>query len=319
MTALATAFKTFESKGNREDLQNAIYNIDPTDVPFTSNAGRGRMKATLTEWQIDSLDAATTDNAQLEADDVTQYPTLTPTTRVGNYAQISRKLLAISDRLEEVDRAGRESEEAFQTIKKIKSLKRDIETIILDNHASSAGAAATAPVTAPLPAWLKTNIVMGAGGVNPTYTSGVPGAARTDGTTAAFTEVMLQTAMAAAFNSGSMPDTLMVGAGNKRVVSTFSGIATKTIQQTAVKPAAIIGSADFYVSEFGTLAVVPNRFQRNRDAWLLDFDFVSLLFLRNFRTTKLAKSGDAEKRMILVDWALKVHNEAALAAVYDLT
>jgi hypothetical protein len=238
---------------------------------------------------------------------------------VGNYAQISRKLLAIADTLEEVDRAGRESEEAYQTVKKLKSLKRDLEKIVLDNHASNAGAAGTARVTAPLPAWLKTNTVKGAGGVDPTYTSGVPGAARTDGTSAAFTETMLQNAMAAAFNSGANPDTLMVGAGNKRVVSTFTGIATKTIQQTAVKPAAIIGAADFYVSDFGTLAVVPNRFQRNRDAWLLDFDFVSILFLRSFKTVKLAKTGDAEKRMIVVEWALKVHNEAALAAVYDLT
>jgi hypothetical protein len=165
---------------------------------------------------------------------------------------------------------------------------------------------------------VKSNVDKHATGTNPTYTSGVPNDTRTDGTVRAFTETILQNVMQACFASGAYPDTLMVGPHNKTVVSTFAGVATKTIQQTAVKAAAVIGSVDFYVSDFGTLAVVANRFQRERDGWFLDFDFVSFAFLRKFRTVKLAKTGDAEKRMLVVEWSLKVHNEAALGLAADL-
>src|SRR5262249_52157800 len=101
--------------------------------------------------------------------------------------------------------------------------------------------------------------------------------------------------------------------------SGFSGVATKTFYQSAVEETAIIGAADVYVSDFGTLAIVPNRFQRSRDAWLIDPEYASIAYLRPFMTEALAKTGDAEKRMLLVEWGLKVHNEAAHAGIFDLT
>jgi len=36
-------------------------------------------------------------------------------------------------------------------------------------------------------------------------------------------------------------------------------------------------------------------------------------------TVELAKTGDAEKRMILVEYGLIVKNEAACGAIYDCT
>jgi hypothetical protein len=80
----------------------------------------------------------------------------------------------------------------------------------------------------------------------------------------------------------------------------------------------VIGAVDVYVSDFGTVSFVPNRFQRNRDALVLDFDYIQFLTLRNFETEDLAKTGDATKKMIIVEWALKVKNEAGLAGVFDL-
>jgi hypothetical protein len=318
MAILTNTVQTYDRKGLRESLSNMIYNISPTEVPFMSNAGRGSAKATLEEWQTDALAAVDTANRAIEGDDITTFPSDSATTRVGNYLQISRKLVIVSDTVEEVDKAGRKSEEALQLAKRAKELKRDMEAICLDNQAGSAGSSSTGRQIATLGAWAKTNVDKDAGGTNPTYTTGVPNAARTDGTVRTFTETILKAVMQSCFNNGANPDTLMVGPFNKGIVSAFTGIATKTIQQTAVKASAIIGAADFYVSDFGTLAVVANRFQRERDAWFLDFSYVSVAFLRKFRTTKLAKTGDAEKRMIVAEWTLKVHNEAALGLAADL-
>ena len=85
------------------------------------------------------------------------------------------------------------------------------------------------------------------------------------------------------------------------------------------KPTAIIAAIDVYVDDFGVLKVIPNRFQRARDAWFIDYEFVAISHLRPFRTIKLAKTGDAEKRLLLVEWTLKIKNEAALGLAADLS
>jgi hypothetical protein len=114
----------------------------------------------------------------------------------------------------------------------------------------------------------------------------------------------------------------MVGPANKQLVSTgFSGIATRNIDiaVAAAKPMASIAAIDVYVSDWGAVRIIPNRFQRDRDAWILDMDYVGLKILRPMQTIPLAKTGDAEKRMMLIEWTLCVKNEAALGLCADLS
>lgn len=320
MTIVTNTFTTYDAKGIREDLSDAIYNISPKDTPFISNIKKGQATQPLFEWQTDTLAAADTTNAKLDGDDLTTFTAVTATVRIANYCQISRKDVIISGTLEASDKAGRKSELAYQLAKRAAELKRDMEAIALSNQPAVSGSTSVARQSASLQAFLFTNIAnKQSGGADPVYTN-VPIQARTDGTTPiTFTEAMLQTAMAAAYTQGGKPEMLMVGAFNKQKVSGFSGVATKTFYQSAVEETAIIGAADVYVSDFGTLSVVPNRFQRGRDAFLIDPEFASIIFLRPFITEPLAKTGDAEKRLLLVEWGLKIHNEKAHAAVVDLT
>jgi hypothetical protein len=307
--------------GLRESLHDVIYDITPEDVPFMSGMGQGpRAKQTLEEWQTDSLAAADGTNAQLEGDDAS-FSTPAATTRVGNYCQISRKTLILSNTLEVVDKAGRKSELAYQMMKRGKELKRDMETIFLRAQAGDAGGVGTARTLAALNAWLKTNADLGTSGAVPTYTSGVPGAVRTDGTNRAFTETILKAVVESAWTNGGSPDVLMVGPVNKQKVSAFSGIATRNYDLSNVdpRPTAVIASADVYVSDFGTFRVIPNRFQREEDGWLIDFDLVEARFLRPIQEVKLAKTGDAEKRMIVAEYTLCVKQEAGLGICGDLT
>ena len=137
----------------------------------------------------------------------------------------------------------------------------------------------------------------------------------------AFTETILKTVLSSGYNEGAEFSTLMVGPFNKGVVSGFAGIATRNYDLSNVSPraTAIIASADVYVGDFGVLRVIPNRFQRERDAWLFDWNMVSISMLRPFQVRKLAKTGDAEKRLLNVEWTIRVDNEAGLGGIFDLT
>jgi len=310
-------YKTYESVGNREDLTDVIYNISPTDTPFMSSVGKTKATAVYHEWQTDSLADASTANAVVEGADATSA-TLAPTTRVGNRTQISQKTIQIAGTLESIDKAGRKSEKAYQLSKASSELKRDMEKILLSNQAAVTGDASTARKLGSLQAWLETNYV-GAG------TAGADGTtARVSGTDAAFTETMLKSAVKAAYEQGGNPSVLMVTPTQKQVVSGFAGIAEQRYQAPSNAPTTIVGAADVYLSDFGTLSVVPNRFMsadaddNGEVAFVLDPEYASIAYLRPFATNELAKTGDSEKTQLLVEYTLEVKNEKAHAIIADL-
>ena len=314
MAIVANTFTRYSAIGIREDLSNVIYNISPEETPFISNIGRESVKNTFYEWQTDSLAAADAANAALEGDDVGSFNAVNPTSRIGNYTQISTKNVIISGTVEALDKAGRRSELTYQLAKLGSELKRDMESALLANQSPVAGNTTTARRTAGLPAFLKTNTNFGATGANNVGIS-----ARTDGTQRAFTETLLKDVIAKVWASGGTPKMLMVGAFNKQAASAFDGIATRFRDVPAGQQAQIVGAADVYVSDFGTVNIVPNRFQRARDAFVVDPQYASMAVLRPIQQMELAKTGDAEKRLMLVEYGLKVNNEAAHGIVADLT
>lgn len=319
MTIVTNSATTYGLKGIREELENRIYNISPEETPFMSNCGRGDLENVFFEWQQDAL-VAPAANAQLEGDDSFALDAVVPTVRLGNYAQISRKSVVVSATAEVVNKAGRKSELAYQLAKKSAELKRDMESIFIGANQSGAvvGSNTVPRNTAGMLAWLKTNVDMGTGSAaNPSYTN-LPSALRTDGTTRNFTETILKNVHQLAWTTGGTPRTLMVDGPQKQTVSGFTGIATRTFQQTDKVVAAIIGAADVYVGDFGSISVVPNRFQRHRDAWFLDWKYLTIKYLRKFQQVPLAKTGDGEKRMIVVEYGLEVAHEGTCGLAADL-
>lgn len=317
MTLTNNAFTSYDAKGIREDLSDLISNISPTDTPFMNGIGKMGAENVKFEWQTDSLVAATTNNAQIEGDDITTYDTTAATTRVANYAQISRKTVVISGTEEVLNKAGRKSELAYQLTKKTKELKRDMETILCANQASTAGTAGAARTTGTLRAWISTNSSLGASGVNGGYvaTTGLVSTA-TDGTQRALTETLLKVVVKTTFAAGGDPNMLMVGPFNKQVVSGFTGNNTR-MQDTSDRK--LITSIDVYRSDYGTFNVVPNRFQRERDAFLLQTDKWKVAYVRPLNVKELATTGDAQKRLIIAEYGLMSANEAASAVIADLT
>lgn len=319
MALPTNALATYESIGNREDLSNYIYRIDPTDTPFISSIEREKAKAVNHEWQTQALAAASASNAQLEGDDISA-DAVVPTVRLGNTCQISRKSAQVSGTQQAVDHAGRENELDYQVMLKGMELKRDMETIVVGtNQAKATGNDTTARKTASVLSWIKTNTskaTAGTAGVDPAAADGT--GIRTDGTQIAFTEARMKTVLSAIWTAGGKPDLIMTGAFNKQVFSTFTGRSTPMEEAKTKK---ITASVDAYESDFGKLKIVANRFQRARDVLILETEKWALAPLngRDMLSIPLARTGDTERRAVVTEYALVARNEKSSGGVFDNT
>jgi hypothetical protein len=319
MAVPAGVFKTYEAIGNREDLTDAIYNISPTDTPFLTRLPRVKAKARSHEWQTDSLASAAT-NVHLEGDDssIANGETSTPTVRLKNHCQIFKKTMQVSGTQETVDKAGRDSEIAYQLMKRGKEIKRDIEWTLTRNEASSLGDAGSVRKLGSLETWLATNFTNKSSGTATYVTAGYSSA--TGNTVASvqkthlgsFSENDLKAVISACWTQGGQPDLILVGPNCKKRISTFTGIADITKEAgTTAKATRIIGGADVYVSDFGEHRVVPSRFSRDSVVLVLDMDYFALAQLRGMTKEKLAKTGDSEKWHLLTELTLESRQEAA--------
>src|SRR4030088_1204080 len=90
MALPTNTFATYEAIGNREDLSDVIYRIDPTETPFMSGIEKEKAAAVNHEWQTQALAAVNTANAQLEGDDAVA-DVATATVRLRHISQSSRK------------------------------------------------------------------------------------------------------------------------------------------------------------------------------------------------------------------------------------
>lgn len=326
MAQVANTYETYDAVGIREELADKIYQISPEETPFLSLIGRKPIATTHPEWQLDTLATPSTSNNQPEGNDWT-YDAITPTTRVGNYAQISEKAIIISATLDETNKAGRKSELAREIAKKGVELKTDMEVTYLSNQASSAGSGngATNRTTGGFRAWIATNddTAGSSGGYN-TSTNVVDAA--TNGSQRAFTKALLDSVILSTYNAGGSPNTLMVSPYVKTVFSTLLDDANIVPLRKALSSGqgTLVAAADTYLSDFGTITVVPNRQMARagasvaRNAFLIDSRMVSHGVFRDVMLHKPAKTGDAEKRVLNVEYALVVNNEAAHGCIADL-
>ena len=313
---------TFSAIGIREDLSNIIYNIAPTETPFLSGCGRETADNTFFEWQTDDLTTAAA-NRSLEGNDPESLA-VAELTRVGNYTQISVKAVQTSGTAEAVDFAGRRSSQAYQLAKRAKEMKRDMEKMLMDNVAAAAGDATTARSTAGLGAWVGTNYHSLGGAPSP---PGLGSACTGDGTdtttdatsTGTLTEAGMKTVIAECFDNGGTPDTILVDSGNKQVISALTqSVSELRTAADRAAPASVVAAVDVYVSDFGTFKIIPDRFQRARDCWFIDFDFWAVAYLRPFRTETLAKTGDSIKQMLVAEYGLMSKNQKSSGFLADV-
>jgi hypothetical protein len=313
MAQPANTFDTYDSVGIREDLSNVIHNISPEETPFYSKAAKKAAKNTLVEWQTDSLRASAV-NAHIEGD-ATTAEARAATTRLGNYTQIFKNAVVVSDSDDNVDNAGRAKEIAYQTLKIAKEQKLDIEKALFANNARAAGNSTTARELAGAPAWLTTNTVAGAGGADPT---GDGTDARTDGTQAAFSQANFDTVMQSIWVAGGKPDTVYLSAFQMNVALGFTG---NNNQRSSVQAGdeRVVKSLAVYVTPWGSVEFMPSRENRSRDVFIMQDNMWEVASLRGTKNVALAKTGDNTTRQVVTELTLCAKNEAANGIIADCT
>jgi hypothetical protein len=317
MPKVTNAFTTYQATGNREDLSNAIYNIDPFDTPVMSAIRRRNVKNRIFDWQTEFLPIVNPNNAQVEGFQLANQPAQ-PTIRQNNVTQISERDATVSGTQEEADAAGKSSEMAHQMAIASKTLKSDLETILCSRQARNDGndSGPTARTTEAFCHWLGRAVDKHAtaGAAVAGVTTGLPVlatdafAAPAAGSQIQITEAMLGAAMQQAYINGASPSLWIVPPGPKRTVSTFTGRSTT---QVLVGKTEVVSTIDVIATDFGRIKVAPSRWVPSDVGLLIDPDYAAVAFFRAFRQYLMARTGDAETRMIVVEWGLEMRNPLA--------
>jgi len=310
-------YTTQTAVGEREQLADVIYRIDPDETPIFSALKKETSNGIFTEWQVQELAGASATNYATEGADASIVAP-TATVRLGNYHQISVKAVAVSKTLDAVEKAGRDREVAYQKVLKSLELRRDIEKSIGDTDVARSGS--DPRKSASLSCWI-TNGSVGAAG---TFAAGVGTNTITAGTARALTLALIEDGMQDAWTDGGNPKMMIASATNRANFSDLSAsgnLVSNDVNMTAAKEVTYVGSTSVFLTDFGTIEVAPSRFLSNDRVFLIDPDFASLATIngRNFAENEIAPTGDAEKFQIVTEWALKIQAPKAHAGIFDLS
>lgn len=324
MAVVANTFTTSQAVGNREELSDVVSRITPEDTPLYSVIEKGKCVSVHPEWETDEL-SPPGENKRQEGEEYT-FGAVTPPARMGNYTQIMRKDWIISGTQEVVDEAGKVQKRKYQRLKKGVELRKDIEFALISAQPSAGG---DTRQLGSLPTWIKTNASRGAGGANGGFNAGTGlTAAPTAGTQRAFSKAILDGVMMQGYNAGANFRHVFVSPYVKSVFVGFMSDANVAPFRYAVSESGqrrtMVATADYYEGPFGTVMVHPNRVMAAsaavaRNGFFVDPDMLSFLWLRKIQDDNdVAKTGDAEKGVIIGEGTLKVHNEAGLGVAADL-
>jgi hypothetical protein len=292
-------YKTYDQVGKREDVEDIIYDISPTETPFLSSIGSGTASATLHQWQEDSLAAVGT-NAAVEGADA-GTASADPTVLKTNNTQIFTKVVQVSGTAESVGKYGRSSELAYQIAKKGKEMKRDIEHAFVGaKQAGTAGDGSTARQLTSYHGQIAAGTTSSNGGTDRT-----------------FTEALLLDVLQSVYEEGGNPNQLQVTPSHSVTVAEFAAASGR--QRDFREGTRLVNVVDIYVSPFGEVSVVPNRFLDANSALVVDTEYWSRAVLRPMQTIVLAKTGDSDKRQMLTELTLVCENSKASGLIDDLT
>lgn len=315
MATVSGQLKDASINGKPRDLMDTIFNVAPSDTPFLSLCGRSEATQTLHEWQTDTL-AAPAANAQLEGADTTTFVE-SNTTELSNKTQILKKAINVSGTAQAIKQAGVSKQYAYQMALRTKELKKDLEFALLSNQLAASEASSTGRKMKGLPCWFDaSNAAFGTNGAAATAN-----AAATAGTTRVPTEAMLKGLLTSVYNNGGNPDCIMMAPAMRvKMSEVLTGGATKMEKAEKKTATAVI---DVYVSDFGTLKLIPNRVQAHETysaaaAYVLDPEYWKVAYLRGFTEEKLSKTGDSMKGHVIVECTLEARNPLSSGMLADL-
>lgn len=306
---MANTYTAYEVIGKKEDVSDIITNISPTTTPFQSMIGKESVSNVLFQWQEDTLASAAA-NAQYDGFDASEVAA-SPTTVRTSYTQILAKAIKVATTTDSINRYGRAKETAYQLSKRAAELKRDLEYVLLNKQAGGAGNLNNLTLTS---IGNSANVAADAARTMKSFQAQVDSTTytalltKTGGTTTAMTETHLNTVLAALFANGADPKYLMIPPGEALNIASYASASGRyRFADNAEADASrrIVNVIDLYVSPFGEVKVILNRFQASDDHLVFDPDMWKLAVLRPWTREPLAKIGDAERHLLVGEYSLK--------------
>jgi hypothetical protein len=323
MAVVTNTFQSTSANGNREELADVVSRITPEATPIYSMIEKVKCDTTHPEWTTEEL-AAPAANIQLEGDDYAFDATVSPD-RLGNYTQIMRKSGIISRTQNKTDEAGSATKVKEQKLKKGVELRKDVEFSIVDANASVAGATRE---SGSLSTWIKTNVSRGGSGANGGFNSGTGlTVAPTNGTLRTFTKTIMDDVMQQGYTSGANFKHMFGSPYIKSVFVTFmsdSNVASFRYAASSGKNNSIVATGDIYEGPHGKIMVHPNRVMSAsaalaRNVFFVDPEYLKFSwFDKIHEDKKVAKTGDAEKFVLIGEGALCTKNEKGLGVAADV-
>lgn len=295
--AQASAIKTYDAAGNREDLTNLVVMVSPEKTPLWSGAAKVQAKGTYHEWQTDTLTAATT-NYQIEGADFS-FTIPDARTRTGAYTQIFTKTLEVSGSQLDVDIAGVENEFSYQMKKRMKEMATDIEKALFTGTGNS-GASGTARQLKGIFSWIATN----------SNTGSATG-------TQALTEALFNDLLQTVYDAGGSPDAAYCNSWQKRKISSFA--TSNTRYQEPGMEGKLYNFVSAYMSDFGVIEVKLDQFCDTDKVAVLDSSLWRVAIFRGIKSVDVATVADAKRGALVGELTLEAGNEKGSGEIIQLT
>jgi len=298
MPTVSGTLSTFDQVGKRDDVEDIIYSIDPTECPMLTSIGTSTASNTLHQWLQDSLAAVAT-NANVEGADAGTASTVTQTTKTAN-TQIFDKVVQVSGTAEAVGTYGRTSDLAYAIAKAGKEIKRDIEhSFVGAGQAGTAGNSSTAR-----------QLTSAANQISSATTN-------TAGSNRALTEALVLDVAQKVYEKGGNATQMQVTPSHSVTVAGFATASGRN--RDFGTGTTVVTSVDILVTPFSTISVVPNRFLDANTVLMLDTEYWSRAVLRPMQTVVLARTGDSDKRQMLTELTLVCEHDEASGKIDALT
>jgi hypothetical protein len=340
--AIATSYNVTSAKGARENLESLLKTVEPTETPLYSTLSQSEApKATLNEWLVDSLSdpeiGGTIDGVDLTISDAANL--IDSRARLGNRVQTIRDIFSVSRQAEMIDVAPGGQGGLFNAskAKSLIQLKRSIETAIASGNDQAAGTSSAGATLCGLGIWS-----------DPTATGNtfdtsakqafraVSGSRVSLGSlTESALRGLLQEVYTASGAKGSyklyagpavmnaITDYTRAAVSNNPVYSFTQDVSGKTL----------VNSVLHYVSDFGSIDIIPDLFlgrvngsasspdtvegtvNTDRAYLIPDDDTVSLKFLEGISVVDLPDNGAGKRAFTEAMLTLRVGNPRALGSI----
>lgn len=326
----------------REDVLDMIFDCSDIPTVYLDMIGTEGFDNSYSEWTEDKLAAPDITNKVISGSDsvsTSNNANVTNAKRVGNHAQISDKLVIVTERGQAVDAIGRSDEMGYQSAQRMQELRRDVEAIVMTGQASiQDNGDNVAGQTAGMAAWITTHGDHGAGGSSAGFQSGTKlVSAQVAGTLRTGTWEMIATQIEAVYIEGGNPSVLMsVPQITKRIgrylfTTPFAAAPTANVNGSGAGVAQVSqGYIDTFKTDFGTLMqIVPNRLQQPyqsaggaagdvANVFGIDPRYWKLGLLYGWKVDPLGKIGLSHRKLLHVDYMLKAYLERANFLIADI-